>query len=215
MNDLSASSAPVRNAGGPRQDRGVQGSLRNIESDGRREFNPAGIWPWTCATCCWSASASRKSALACTESRGGYTRDDYPKMDADWRHSTGGVPSAGDDPVMPEVTVTREQQEPMREDPLELVRNSKNSGNTSPTRSWRSTRDGRARDELQANLRVWRGDDEGGGLAGLLRRGERGRGRPRHHPSAAGRAGSDLAVRWNCKAASAAPARRRSTAVRG
>ena len=45
----------------------------------------AGTWPWTCATCCWSASASPGPHLARTEAVGGHTRDDFPKMDADWR----------------------------------------------------------------------------------------------------------------------------------
>jgi succinate dehydrogenase / fumarate reductase flavoprotein subunit len=61
-----------------------------------------------------------KSGLARTESRGGHTRDDFPQMDNHWRRALVVCRSAGDDPVMPEITATREEQAPMREDLLEL-----------------------------------------------------------------------------------------------
>ena len=61
-----------------------------------------------------------KSALARTESRGGHTRDDFPSMSPQWRRSLVVCRTEGDDPVMPEVRVTREEQPPMREDLLEL-----------------------------------------------------------------------------------------------
>jgi succinate dehydrogenase / fumarate reductase flavoprotein subunit len=41
-------------------------------------------------------------------------------MDADWRRSLVVCTSEGNDPVMPEVRVTREEQIPVREDLLEL-----------------------------------------------------------------------------------------------
>jgi succinate dehydrogenase / fumarate reductase, flavoprotein subunit len=68
-----------------------------------------------------------KAALERTESRGGHTRDDYPSMDSQWRKSLlvcrainrgadGSVTS-----VVPDVSITREDQVPMREDLLELI----------------------------------------------------------------------------------------------
>ncbi len=94
--------------------------FRNIESVGGREFNPGWHLAMDMRNMLLVSECVARSGLARTESRGGHTRDDFPKMDADWRHSLVVCRSAGDDPVMPEVTVTREKQEPMREDLLEL-----------------------------------------------------------------------------------------------
>jgi succinate dehydrogenase / fumarate reductase flavoprotein subunit len=60
-----------------------------------------------------------KSALTRTESRGGHTRDDHPGMDANWR-KTLLVCHAEGDAAIPNVSVTREPQVPMRPDLLEL-----------------------------------------------------------------------------------------------
>jgi succinate dehydrogenase / fumarate reductase flavoprotein subunit len=55
-----------------------------------------------------------------TESRGGHTRDDFPSMDSSWRKTLLVCRTEGD-PVVPDVTITREDQVPMREDLLELI----------------------------------------------------------------------------------------------
>ena len=94
--------------------------FRNIESAGRREFNPGWHLAMDMRNMLLVSECVARSALARTESRGGHTRDDYPKMDSGWRHDLAVCRSAGDDPVMPTVTVTREEQAPMREDLLEL-----------------------------------------------------------------------------------------------
>jgi succinate dehydrogenase / fumarate reductase flavoprotein subunit len=62
-----------------------------------------------------------KSALERTESRGGHTRDDYPSMDANWRKTLLVCRAVGDDSVIPDVSVTREEQVPMRADLLALL----------------------------------------------------------------------------------------------
>jgi succinate dehydrogenase / fumarate reductase flavoprotein subunit len=42
-------------------------------------------------------------------------------MEADWRKTLLVCRTAGDDPVVPDVSITREDQVPMREDLLELI----------------------------------------------------------------------------------------------
>jgi succinate dehydrogenase / fumarate reductase flavoprotein subunit len=61
-----------------------------------------------------------KAALERTESRGGHTRDDYPSMDPDWRRILLVCQIQDGDTVVPDVTVTREEQPPMRPDLLEF-----------------------------------------------------------------------------------------------
>ena len=60
-----------------------------------------------------------KAALERTESRGGHTRDDHPGMDSSWRKVLLVCSASGDDPIVPDVTVTHKDQVPMRPDLLE------------------------------------------------------------------------------------------------
>jgi succinate dehydrogenase / fumarate reductase flavoprotein subunit len=55
------------------------------------------------------------AALERTESRGGHTRDDHPGMDKEWRRYLLSCALRGS-----EVTVTKQEQPPMREDLLDL-----------------------------------------------------------------------------------------------
>jgi succinate dehydrogenase / fumarate reductase, flavoprotein subunit len=91
----------------------------NIESDGRREFNPGWHLAIDMRNMLLVSECVAKAALARTESRGGHTRDDHPTMDPEWRR-TLLVCRATDDAVVPEVSVTKEVQPPMREDLLEV-----------------------------------------------------------------------------------------------
>ena len=93
---------------------------RNIEADGRREFNPGWHLAMDMRNMLLVSECIARSALARTESRGGHTRDDYPKMDPEWRRTLLVCRTDGDDPVMPQVSVVRETQPPMREDLLAL-----------------------------------------------------------------------------------------------
>ena len=61
-----------------------------------------------------------KAALERTESRGGHTRDDHPSMESDWRKTLLVCRAEGDDALVPDVSVTSEDQIPMRQDLLEL-----------------------------------------------------------------------------------------------
>jgi len=91
----------------------------NVESDGRREFNPGWHLAIDMRNMLLVSECVAKAALARTESRGGHTRDDYPAMDPEWRR-TLLVCRATNDDVVPEVLVTKEVQPPMREDLLEV-----------------------------------------------------------------------------------------------
>ena len=93
---------------------------RNIEADGRREFNPGWHLAMDMRNMLLVSECIAKSAMARTESRGGHTRDDHPKMDSEWRRTLLVCRTAGDDAVVPEVSVTREVQPPMRGDLFEL-----------------------------------------------------------------------------------------------
>ena len=92
----------------------------NIEASGGRAFNPGWHLSMDMRNMLLVSECIARSALARTESRGGHTRDDFPSMTPEWRRSLLVCRSEGDDPVMPAVSVTREEQPPMREDLLEL-----------------------------------------------------------------------------------------------
>ena len=92
---------------------------RNIEADGKRPFNPGWHLAIDMRNMLLVSECVAKAALARTESRGGHTRDDYPAMDAEWRRTLLACRAADDSPI-PEITVTKEVQPPMRPDLLEL-----------------------------------------------------------------------------------------------
>ncbi len=140
-----------------------------------------------------------------TESRGGHTRDDFPSMDADWRNHLLVCRSEGDDPVVPDVSVSKERQPTMRPDLLEafelselekyytddeLVEHPQAEG----LRSWLGPQDN------SAKMRVWRGDASGGELKDYTVEVNEGEVVldiiHRLQQTQTG----DLAVRWNCKA---------------
>ncbi len=57
-----------------------------------------------------------KAALERQESRGGHTRNDYPVMDADWRHQLLVLSALGEDGV----EMVHKEQIPLRSDLLDL-----------------------------------------------------------------------------------------------
>ena len=187
---------------------------RNIESDGKREFNPAGTWRWTCATCCWSANAwpvpdwpaPRAAAVApATTSR---------RWTLYWRRHLVVCKTEGNDPVMPEVRVSTEEQPAMREDLLELFEIDE-LDKYFTDQNWRNIRDGEADMSYQANLKVWRGDDTTGELHDFQVQVNEGEvvldiiHRLQAEQAPISRSGG------TARPASAVPVRRRSTAVRG
>src|SRR5699024_2249484 len=92
---------------------------KTVRTAGHRQHNPGwNVAPDLRSGLLVTASAAR-AALLRTESRGGHTRDDYPEMDSEWRHTllVCTVDEAADGGG---VRVTRKPQDPMREDLLEL-----------------------------------------------------------------------------------------------
>ena len=96
--------------------------FRNIESEGGRAFNPGWHLALDMRNMLLVSECVAKASLARTESRGGHTRDDHPKMDSQWRRTllvcSTSDDRTSDDAVVPEVSVTKQQQPPMREDLL-------------------------------------------------------------------------------------------------
>ena len=94
----------------------------NVVVEGGRIFNPGWHLAIDMRNMLLVSECVAKAALQRTESRGGHTRDDHPKLDAHWRNKllvcrtvTDG---AGTEAVVPEVTVTPEEQPVMRPDLL-------------------------------------------------------------------------------------------------
>src|ERR1700710_1778631 len=100
----------------------LRGRLQNVAVEGGRVYNPGWHLAIDMRNMLLVSECVAKAALQRTESRGGHTRDDHPAMDANWRNTllvcrtvTDG---AGTEAVVPEVTVTPEQQPVMRPDLL-------------------------------------------------------------------------------------------------
>src|SRR3712207_1097778 len=93
---------------------------KKVQVEGHRQFNPGWHLAIDLRNMLLVSECIAKAALERTESRGGHTRDDYPSMDASWR-KTLLVCRAEGDHVVPDVTISREDQVPMRDDLLELV----------------------------------------------------------------------------------------------
>ncbi|MEZ0356083.1 fumarate reductase/succinate dehydrogenase flavoprotein subunit [Mycobacterium sp. SA01] len=92
----------------------------NVVVEGGRIFNPGWHLAIDMRNMLLVSECVAKAALARTESRGGHTRDDFPKMDSHWRNKllVCRVAPGEADAVVPDVTVTPEQQPVMRPDLL-------------------------------------------------------------------------------------------------
>lgn len=92
-----------------------------MEVEGHRQFSPGWHLALDLRNMLLVSECVARAALTRTESRGGHTRDDYPSMDAEWRHRLL-VCSArpGGNPLVPDVDVAVKEQVPMRPDLLEL-----------------------------------------------------------------------------------------------
>jgi succinate dehydrogenase / fumarate reductase flavoprotein subunit len=90
-----------------------------IHVEGDRRYNPGWNLALDLRNLLLVSECVAKAALERTESRGGHTRDDHPGMDSSWRKVLLVCSASGDDPVVPDITVTHKDQIPMRPDLLE------------------------------------------------------------------------------------------------
>jgi succinate dehydrogenase / fumarate reductase flavoprotein subunit len=86
-----------------------------VEVEGHRQFNPGWHLALDLRNMLLVSACVAKAALERTESRGGHTREDFPDMDSEWRNVLLVCGGATPD----EVSVTRENQVPMRADLLD------------------------------------------------------------------------------------------------
>ncbi|MGZ4528061.1 MAG: fumarate reductase/succinate dehydrogenase flavoprotein subunit [Mycobacterium sp.] len=94
--------------------------FKNMHVEGHRQYNPGWNLAIDLRNMLLVSECVAKAALERTESRGGHTRDDHPSMDSSWRKLLLVCSAAGGDEVIPDITVTRKEQVPMRADLLEL-----------------------------------------------------------------------------------------------
>ena len=89
---------------------------RTVTVEGHREFNPGWHLALDLRNMLLVSLCVAKAALERQESRGGHTRDDFPVMDADWRHLLLVCSALGED----DVELVRREQVPMRPDLFDL-----------------------------------------------------------------------------------------------
>jgi succinate dehydrogenase / fumarate reductase, flavoprotein subunit len=99
---------------------GFRERFKHIHVEGHRQYNPGWNLAIDLRNMLLVSECVAKAALMRTESRGGHTRDDHPGMDSSWRKVLLVCRAVGgDDDVIPDISVTREDQLPMRPDLLE------------------------------------------------------------------------------------------------
>jgi len=94
----------------------------SVTVEGHRQFNPGWHLALDLRNMLLVSECVAQAALLRTESRGGHTRDDHPKMEADWRNKllVCRVDPEDDAQTVPGVTVTPADQLPMRDELLAL-----------------------------------------------------------------------------------------------
>ncbi|GGZ07164.1 succinate dehydrogenase flavoprotein subunit [Streptomyces olivaceoviridis] len=100
---------------------------RRAGVEGHRQFNPGWHLALDLRNMLLVSECVARAALERTESRGGHTREDHPRMDRAWRNvnllctladPAGGL--AATDPARGQIRLTRETTEPIRPDLLAL-----------------------------------------------------------------------------------------------
>ncbi|MGH3439595.1 MAG: fumarate reductase/succinate dehydrogenase flavoprotein subunit, partial [Sciscionella sp.] len=93
----------------------IKQRVAEVAVEGHRQFNPGWHLALDLRNMLLVAECVARAALERTESRGGHTREDYPEMVADWRRQLLVCTEEGN-----EVSVTHQDQIPVRRDLLEL-----------------------------------------------------------------------------------------------
>ncbi|MDT0434483.1 MULTISPECIES: fumarate reductase/succinate dehydrogenase flavoprotein subunit [Streptomyces] len=91
--------------------------------EGHRQFNPGWHLALDLRNMLLVSECVARAALERTESRGGHTREDHPAMERRWRHVNLLCALADRDPADPapgQITLTREDTQPIRPDLLAL-----------------------------------------------------------------------------------------------
>ncbi|OBB96117.1 fumarate reductase/succinate dehydrogenase flavoprotein subunit [Mycobacterium sp. 852002-40037_SCH5390672] len=94
--------------------------FKNLHVEGQRRYNPGWNLAIDLRNMLLVSECVAEAALQRTESRGGHTRDDHPAMDSSWRKVLLVCEAASGDEVIPDITITKKDQTPMRADLLEL-----------------------------------------------------------------------------------------------
>ena len=89
---------------------------KHMVVEGHRQFNPGWHLALDLRNMLLVSECVARAATIRTESRGGHTRDDYPKLDPEWRHQLLVCTAAEDGSI----NVDRKEQIPVRPDLLEL-----------------------------------------------------------------------------------------------
>jgi succinate dehydrogenase / fumarate reductase flavoprotein subunit len=97
----------------------IKERARTVSASGGRAFNPGWHLALDLRNMIMVCECIAKAALMREESRGGHTRDDFPKMSADWRkvNLVCSVNASGDG-----IDVVKQPMIPMREDLLQLFK---------------------------------------------------------------------------------------------
>ncbi len=90
---------------------------RNVSVEGHRQFNPGWHLALDLRNMLAVSECVARAALIREESRGGHTRDDFPKMDPNWRQVNLICSLSGDD-----VEVVRQPMTTMRDDLITLFK---------------------------------------------------------------------------------------------
>ncbi|ORV19542.1 fumarate reductase/succinate dehydrogenase flavoprotein subunit [Mycobacterium celatum] len=91
-----------------------------MQVEGNRQYNPGWNLAIDLRNMLMVSECVARAALERTESRGGHTRDDHPAMEANWRNTLLVCRAQNGDSAIPHISVSREEQVPMRPDLLEL-----------------------------------------------------------------------------------------------
>ncbi|OZM81274.1 fumarate reductase/succinate dehydrogenase flavoprotein subunit [Pseudonocardia sp. MH-G8] len=94
----------------------IAARAKTVAVEGGRAFNPGWHLALDLRNMLLVSLCVAKAAQERQESRGGHTRDDYPVMDADWRHLLLVLSAEGED----DVRLVRQEQVPMRPELLDL-----------------------------------------------------------------------------------------------